>query len=248
MKIRVIRPGSKQNTDPEFMVHSSRVTERYASPGTSIETVFLDAGAHGGPMTGHINEARVMSSARHVVEEVVRAEKEGFDAVYLSGEYDVGAEIARHIVDIPVVDTGTTAMRFAGLLGDRIGLLVVEDSLLSYTRKLLRRWGVAESVVAMRTWNIPLSELWPRRAEVRDLTLAICRDAIEKDAVNVIVPFCTVFMPFIFDPKELEDAIGISVVDTVGVGLKTTEMFVQLGVRPNRVVYPKTPAAVWTSR
>jgi len=245
MKVRVIRPGSKQNTDPEFMDHSARVTQSYVPTGMEIETVFLDAGDHGGPMIGHINEARIMSSAHHIVHEVMRAEKEGWDAVYLSGEYDVGAEIARHLVNIPVIDGGTVPTRFAPLLGDRICLLAVEDSLKPYTRKLLRRWGVENSITSMRTWNISLPELWGRRNEVKDLTIRICKEAIAQDDINVILPFCTVFTPFIVRPEEIEDAIGIPVVNSVAVCLKTVEMFVDLKIRKNQKMYPDTPYSVW---
>lgn len=245
MRIRVIRPGSKQNTDPEFMKHSAEVTRSYASPGVEVDTVFLDGTRHSGPMLGSLNEARAMSSAQHVVAEVIRAEKEGFDAAYLTGEYDVGAEISRHLVDIPVIDSGTVTARFAPLLGDRICLLAVEDSVLPFTRKLLRRWGVEDSVTTMRPWNIPLAELWPRRSEVKELTLRLCRDAMERDDVNVILPFCTVYVPFILRAEELEDAIGIPVVNSIAVSLKTAEMFVDLKIRPNRKVYPRTPYAVW---
>jgi allantoin racemase len=245
VRIRVIRPGSKQNTDPGFMEHSARITQQYAPAGMEIETVFLDAGAHGGPMTGHINEARILSAARHVVHEVVRAEKEGWDGVYLSGEYDVGADIARHLVNIPVIDSGTVSARFAPLLGDRIGMLVVEDSLKSYTRRLLRKWGVDNTITSMHAWNIPLGELWQRREEVRDLTLRLCKQAIAEDDINVVLPFCTVYSPFILPPRELEDAIGIPVVNSVAVCLRTVAMFVELGIRKNQHIYPDTPYAVW---
>lgn len=245
MRIKVIRPASKQNTDPEFMALSADITRGYGSAGTQIETAFLDSGAHAGPMAGHINEARIMSGARHVVHEVIQAEKDGWNAVFLTGEYDVGAEIARHMVKIPVVDIGTVSARFAPLLGDRVGMLVVEDSLRPYTRKLLRRWGLADSIAAMKTWDIPLSQVWPRRGEVRARTLAICREAMQEHDINVILPFCAVFMPYIVRPEDIEDEIGIPVLNTVAIGIKTTEMFISLGIRKNQKVYPDTPHTVW---
>jgi Asp/Glu/hydantoin racemase len=245
VRIKVIRPASRQNTDPEFMALSARIAAGYGSPGTEIDTVFLDAGAHGGPMAGHINEARIMAGARHVVHEVVKAEREGWDAVFLTGEYDVGAEIARHLVRIPVVDIGTVAARFAPLVGDRVGMLVVERSLLSYTRKLLARWRLADAVAAMATWEIPLYESWPRRGEVKARTIEICRALMAAHDVDVILPFCAVFVPFLANPREIEDAIGIPVLDTVAVGIRTTEMFVSLGIRKNQKTHPDTPPEVW---
>jgi Asp/Glu/hydantoin racemase len=227
------------------MALSARITAGYASPGTVIETAFLDSGAHAGPMAGHINEARIMAGAPHVVREVIRAEKEGWDAVFLTGEYDVGAEIARHMVRIPVVDIGTVSARFAPLLGDRVGMLVVEDSLRSYARKLLGRWRLTESVAAMGAWNIPLYESWARRAEVKARTIEVCRELMAAHDVNVILPFCAVFTPFLAAPEEIEDALGIPVLNTVAIGIRTTEMFVSLKLRKNQRVYPDTPYAVW---
>lgn len=227
------------------MSYSAELTKKYASPGTEVDTVFVSAGVHAGPNAGHINEARIMSSAPHVVREVIRAESDGYDAVYLTGEYDVGAEIARHMVRIPVIDAGSFCARFATHLGERICMLTIEDSLKPYARKLLRRWGLAEQISLMKAWNIPVAQAWPRRAEIKHLTMRICAEAVEKDGANVILPACAVFMPFIVDPREVEDHCGIPVVNTVAVGLKMAELFVNLGIRKNQKVYPDTPAGVW---
>src|SRR5262245_10139866 len=128
MRIKVIRPASGQGTDVAFMEHSAKVTASYAATGTEVETVFLNLGQHGGSMGGHLNEARIMSVAPVLVKEVVKAEAEGWNAVLLTGEYDVGAEIARHLVRIPVIDVGSVSLRFAPNLGDRAAMLVTQDS------------------------------------------------------------------------------------------------------------------------
>jgi Asp/Glu/hydantoin racemase len=245
MKIKVIRPSSIQNTPQDFMTYSAEMTKSYASPGTEVETVFISGGVHAGPNAGHINEARIMSSAQYVVREVIKAETDGFDAVYLTGEYDVGAEISRHMVNIPVIDAGSFCARFATNLGDRICMLTIEDSLKSYARKLLRRWGMYDQVPLMKAWNIPVAQAWPRRAEIKELTFEMCREAVERDGANVILPACAVFMPFIVRPEEVEDKFGVPVVNTVAVGLKMAELFVNLKIRKNQKVYPDTPAAVW---
>lgn len=245
MRIRAIRPVSKQTADPTFMEYSVRLTKSYASPGTEVDVVFPEAGAHAGPMVGHINEARIMSSAPYVIREVIRAEEEGFDAAYLTGEYDVGGEIARHMVKIPVVDTGPAVIHTAALLGDRLCLITIEDSLRAYTRKLLRRWGLSDFVTSLKAWNIPVSEVWHRKDEVKDLTIKICREAVEREDANVIVPLCGVFIPMITPPEEIEAAIGVPVVNTLALGLRLTELFVNLKLHKSEKVYPPTPYAVW---
>lgn len=245
MRIKVIRPASRQSTDKAFMEHSARLTAGYASRGTEVETVFLSLGEHGGSMGGHLNEARIMSVAPTLLKEVARAEADGWHAVLVSGEYDVGSEIARHLVRIPVIDAGSASVRFAPNLGDRAAMLVTQDSVRSYARKLLRRWGMSDFIGTTAAWNLPLAEGWARRAEMRELTLRICREAMAQTDINVILPFCAVFVPFIVAPQELEDTLGIPVVNGVAVGLRTAEMFVDLGMRHSRRDYPATDPSVW---
>jgi hypothetical protein len=72
------------------METSAWLTSSYASQGTKVETVFLNLGHHGGSMGGHLNEARIMSAAPTLLREVVKAEADGWNAVLLSSEYDVG--------------------------------------------------------------------------------------------------------------------------------------------------------------
>jgi allantoin racemase len=245
MRIKVIRPASRQGTDPDFMAHSAGLTASYASAGSEVETVFLDVGHHGGSMGGHLNEARIMANAPAVVREVMQAERDGWDAVFISGEYDVGSEFARHLVRIPVIDAGTASLHAAALVGDSVAMLITQASVSSYMRKLLRRWGMAEQVAAMMPWDMPLAEAWQRRGEMRELTLRLCREAMARADVNVILPFCAVFVPFMVDPHDVEDEIGIPVMNGVAVGLRTAEMFVDLKMSHSKKAYPATTNALW---
>src|SRR5258708_3890335 len=223
------------------MAHSARVTQSYASAGTEVETVFLDVGHHGGSMGGHLNESRIMANAPAVVREVINAEKEGWNAVFISGEYDVGAEFSRHVVKIPVIDAGTASLHAAALLGDSVAMLITQTTVAPYARKLLRRWGMSDLVRMMTAWDLPLAEAWDRRNEIRDLTLKICREAMAREDVNVILPFCAVFVPFIVEAHELEDVLSLPVVNGVAVGIRTAEMFVDLGMSHS----PRTPKTTW---
>jgi Asp/Glu/hydantoin racemase len=246
MKLRVIRPASRDGTDPDFMAHSHAVTQSYGAPGTEIETVFLDVGHHGGSMGGHLSEARIMANAPALVREVIAAEQAGCDAVLVSGEYDVGAEFARHCVRIPVVDAGTASLHAGALLGDNIGVIVTQPSVKTYARKLLRRWRMTDFVGATTAWGMPLAEAWERRGEIKELTLRLCHELIDDGDVDVIVPLCAVFVPFIVDPCELEDALGLPVVNGVAVGVKTAEMFAAFKMSQSAKAYPPAAPAAWT--
>ena len=241
MRIKAIRPASKQNTAPDFQEWSIKVAKSYASPGTEIDVAFLDAGPNVGPMVGHINEARIQSSAPFLIQQVIRAEEEGYDAVWTTGEYDVGVEIARHLVKIPVIDSGLTPLHVATLLGDRICLLIIEDSVRTYARKLLKRWGMTDFVTSIKAWNISVGEAWDRKSEIKDKTLSICKQAIKEEDAQVILPFCAVFIPFILTAEEIEAELDVPVIDPGAVCVKMAEMFVNLDIHRSQKAYPFTP-------
>jgi hypothetical protein len=60
------------------------------------------------------------------------------DAVFIS-EYGVGAEFARHVVKISVMDAGPASLHAAAVLGDGALMLITQTNVASYARKLVKR-------------------------------------------------------------------------------------------------------------
>ena len=238
MKIKAIRPASKQDTPSFYQEGSDKLLKSYASPGTEIDVVWPEAGPNVGPVLGHFSEARTKAIAPFVVQEAIKAEKEGSDAILMTGEYNVGAEVTRHMVNIPVVDTGTAGLHVAALIGDRICVLIIEDSANSYARKLFKRFGMSDFITSIKSWNIPIHEAWERKAEVKDKTVNLCKIAVEEEDAQVVLPFCGVFVPMIVPSEEIEAEVGVPVVNDLAVAVKMTEMFVNLGVHTSRKAYP----------
>ena len=81
---------------------------------------------------------------------------------------------------------------------------------------------------------------------MRALTIKLCRDAMARADVNVILPFAAVFVPFIIDPREIEDELGLPVVNGVAVAVRTAEMFVGLGMVHSAKAYPAAPSSAWS--
>ncbi|MBI4285573.1 MAG: hypothetical protein HY670_06705 [Chloroflexi bacterium] len=238
MRIKVIRPHSRADSPSDFQEYTAKKLQSWASPGTELTVVFPDIQANMGGWFGRLTEGRLGMMAPYVAQEAVKAEKEGYDAVYTTGEWDVGASIARHMVNIPVVDTGPVALHTAALLGDRICLLIIEDESKSFAHRLLRRWGMKDFVTSIVPWNIPVHESWKRRDEIKDLTVRLCRKAVEEEDAQVIVSFCAVFVPFIVSPEEVEAEVGVPVLNTMAIGIRTTETFVNLKIHKSQKSYP----------
>ncbi len=85
--------------------------------------------------------------------------------------------------------------------------------------------------------------MWERRGEVKDLTIRLCKEAVQEEDAEVIVPFCGVFVPFIVSPEEIEAEVGGPVINGMAVGLRVTEMFVNLDIHRSRFRrHARTPA------
>ena len=57
-----------------------------------------------------------------IVETVIQAEKDGYDAVVVLCNMDIGVPEARSMVDIPVLGPGEVTMTYATLLGAKFGI------------------------------------------------------------------------------------------------------------------------------
>lgn len=93
-----------------------------------------------------------------IVENIVRAEREGYDAVAISCFVDPGLEEARSLVDIPVVSSCEAALLISSTVGRAFGLLTLDDSMVVTLRGLVRRYGFDNRVVSVVAFDPPLTE------------------------------------------------------------------------------------------
>src|SRR3990172_4721049 len=141
------------------------------------------------------SEVNALSVAPLVGEVAQRAEAEGFDAVVPFGTLDVGVELARNLVRIPVVGAGQSVLHLGAQLSDRLGVISYEDKSVPFVRKNMRVWGVDRFVVSMRSINVPLQDSTKQRAAMRDRFLEVARRSVDEDGAEVIVPMGVTMVP-----------------------------------------------------
>lgn len=245
MRIAVIRPAPKWYAASAQREISEKMIKSYASPGTELSVTYPDVSPDAGTFGGDLTEARIEAVAPLVVKEAIKAERGGFDGIVSLGEYNVGAEVTRHVVNIPFVDTGTASLHVAALVGDRICVLSPEKSVNPYARKLFKRFGMSDFVVSLKSWDISTREAWEKKAWVKEKTISLCKAAIEEEDVQVILPLCGPFIPYIMSSEEIEDEVGVPVINGIAVAVKMAEMFVNLKIHTSRKAYPYTNIGPW---
>jgi Asp/Glu/hydantoin racemase len=166
------------------------------------------------------------------IDRIIQAEKEDYDAVFISCNLDIGLYEARSLVNIPVTTTLESAALVAYTMGTRISLLSVDDQNARIQKMILGQYGLDGKWVSNRSIWIDANDLYPDKTpEVRvyEKTLEAARKAVTEDGAEVLIAGCTlvgsVLTHRVKDPiKE----IGAPVIDGMVTGFKMAEMMADI--------------------
>lgn len=161
-----------------------------------------------------------------ILKEVLRAEKDGFDAVVMSCFDDPflypAREISRRMV---ITAPGESSMSLASLLGDRFSVIVGRDKWIPQMRENACRYGFEKKLASFRSLGLGVLDFHKdERSTIKRLKEEI-RQAVEKDGAEVIVLGCSMQFGFY---KELQEEFKVPVIDSMIAGLKHAEYLLEL--------------------
>ncbi|HXG52013.1 MAG TPA: aspartate/glutamate racemase family protein [candidate division Zixibacteria bacterium] len=223
---------------PEEAERRRQAVLRCASPGTEIGFSVVDATF----FRRSNSEANALATAPLVAEAARKAEADGYDAVVPFGTLDVGVELSRNLVAIPVVGAGQSVLHLGAQLSDRLGVISYEEKSIPFMRKHMKTWGVDQYVVAIRAINVPLAESTKLRDEIRKRFVAAGRDLVERDGAEIIVAMGVTMVPVHYSAAEMAAEIGVPVLDALAASIHTAEMMVRMGVAHSVKTYPRVQA------
>ncbi len=87
--------------------------------------------------------------AREMIANAIEAERQGYDAVIVGHFQDSGLYEARSAVDIPVVALGEASMLYACQLGQRIGLITLNERFVAGHLHQIRKYGLEHRVTSV---------------------------------------------------------------------------------------------------
>lgn len=184
------------------------------------------------------------------VENAVRAESEGYDAMAISCFVDPALELARSAVDIPVVSSCETALLVSATIGNAFGLITIDQSMVRILRELVARYGFADRVRVITTLEPPmdefeLDEAFVGRGPLVQRFTAEARRLIALHDIDVLIPAEGVLNTMLVR-NRVRDIDGVPVLDSYGALLQFAEMMVRLrrttGLgTARRMAYAKPP-------
>jgi len=181
-----------------------------------------------------------------VINNVIKAEREGFDAAVLGCFLDPGLFEAREVVDIPVIGAGEASMLFACMLGLKFGLVIYNPSRLTDLERRIRIYGLEHRVASIGLFNISPKRLlvssFKEPDPVIEKFLEAAKRTVEKGA-DIVIPACTGLNVLLMrnNVHRVNDT-GVPVLDCVGVALKIAKTIVELKDSSGLFVSRKYPS------
>jgi allantoin racemase len=86
----------------------------------------------------------------YLIRDILRAEREGFDAATVGGHWDPGLWAAREVATVPVVGPGEAAMLAALALGARFAFLTVDEGYVPVIGRNIRLYGLESRAISRR--------------------------------------------------------------------------------------------------
>ena len=206
-----------------------------ASPGTEIGFAVIKATF----FRRSNSQVNSLSAGPLVAEVAQRAEADRYDAVIPFGTLDAGVELARNLVRIPVVGAGQSVLHLGAQLSNRLGVVAYEEKSIPFMRKQMHAWRVADSVVGIRSVEIPLPESTKNRDAMRTRFIEVARELIDEFDAEIVVPMGVTMVPVQYSPQEFASELGVPVMNALKTSVQTAEMLVRMGLTHSTKTYPR---------
>ncbi len=165
-----------------------------------------------------------------VMNNMLKAEKEGYDAFVIGCTFDSGMDEGREMLSIPVVGISHTNYHMASMLGELFATVTTSNYFAEHYRQQVEKYGLVGK-------HLPGPYVFPASEEEIAISIKKPKAMMEKfkavagkavaDGASVIIPNPAFLASLVFKTglKKIGDA---QVLDTVSVAVKFAEVLVDL--------------------
>lgn len=133
-------------------------------------------------------------AAPGIVAACVQAQQDGVHAVMIDCMGDPALDAAREAVSIPVFGPGETCLHVGALLGHRISVVTITESVRPIFERHARVYGVQSKLASVRVTGISVLEISHEPEKLLNQLTEQSLAAINDDKADVIILGCTGFL------------------------------------------------------
>lgn len=219
---------------------SNIVTQKIASaiePIASSDVALTVAQIDHGPVSLESFYDEVVA-APYTVEKVKQANKDGMDAIILAAFCDPNLEALKEISTVPVYGIAEGAYAASLLLGNMFGILTEKKHKEAVKRYQVRKYGMESRFAGVKALNMGVVEIASSEEKVKEIGFQRSKELIN-DGAEVIILGCASMAGY---AEEMEQALGVPVIDPVSVTYKIVEGLTALKIRHSKIGLFAQPA------
>jgi len=222
MKILVVNP----NTNVEMTKQVEKALNRIKRDDTTLDVTNPDFGP-AGVASSYDEIASGVELAK-----IVQARGKGYDAIVIACFSDPGIIAAKELCDIPVVGMAEASIHMACLLGNKFTILTTVTKRIPSKAYIVKCSGLESRLASVRAVGVSVEETTGDEGKTKEAVLTEARKAIEEDGAEVIILGCAGMAGY---DKDLEEKLGVPVLDPSAVALKMAEAMVDLKLKPSKI-------------
>jgi allantoin racemase len=165
-----------------------------------------------------------------ILNNMLKAEREGYDAFAIGCTYDSGLAQGREMLSIPVVGISQTAYHFASLLGELFAVVSTQPYMSEFYRQQVRAYGLSEKFLPgpyfFTATEEELAVAFSNPGPIVEKFIRVAEKAIA-DGASVIIAHPGLMSPMLYK-AGLTKVGDVAVLDTVSIVVKTAEMLAEL--------------------
>jgi len=167
-----------------------------------------------------------------ILKNMLRAEKEGYDAFVIGCSFDPVMDEGREMLSIPVVSIAHANVYMAAMLGELFAVVTCEPHIAEKYRQMIIRYGLHEKHL-QGSYVSPISEWELAEAlskdpkPVAEKFKAVCEKAVA-DGASVLIPVPAFIYQLFYKSGGLTNVNGATFLDPVAVAIKLAETLADL--------------------
>ena len=184
-----------------------------------------------------------INSAYHVglvamlqVEEAIKAEKAGYDAVVLGCLDEPGVSEAKEALSIPAVGEAEASMHYASLVGRKFSFVGGSPESKGVLEDLAKKYGLFHKLASVRKISASPLDFASQKSGLLERLLTVGRQAIEEDGADSLIGYGG-----IEGIEHLRRELGVPVISPVQASVLMAEALVRSNLSHSKLAYP-TPS------
>lgn len=239
MKILCMLPAARGVYPEEAAARRIRVIQSYQSPDVRIDVDYMPEVSGFNPFGGlgtpvELSRANLLSMMR-----AEQAEREGYDAFIPFGMLDIGVELARHRVEMPVIGQAQSAYALASTMAGQCAAIWYRSHSFVHGRQQLKLYNAENLVRQFYAVEMPNDQMPAQREVLFDRFVDLGKTAVSQGA-ELIICHGMSMCPVEFRPEELAEAIGVPVMEGMGAAVAMAVAYHRLKIGYSRIRYPRS--------